>query len=119
MLFRNKDKPAAITIETGQELKHMFDSRVITVDLNKSVTEIIVLLLANHEIGAINESEYGLYAKESSHTLHRLESNRTLRENRVRNKVGQQNIAWKVTYSIIGCTCVKKGGSGPRDTHFS
>lgn len=87
MLFSRKDKPTSITIETGPELKHMFDSRVISVDLHKSVTEIIVLLLANHEIGMINESEYGLYAKESSHTLQRLESGRSLRENRVKSKV--------------------------------
>jgi hypothetical protein len=90
MIFhrKDKDKPASITIETGEELKSLFDSTVVSVDLNKSVKDFIVLLLASHQtIGNINESEYGLYTKESSHTLRRLDSQKTLKENRIKSKV--------------------------------
>ena len=85
---KDKDKAASITIETGEELKNLFDSIVVPVDLNKSVKEFVVLLLASHQtIGNINESEYGLYTKESSHTLRRLDSSKTLKENRIKSKV--------------------------------
>lgn len=91
MLFsrKEKDKHASISIETGEELKGLFDAIVVPrVDLNKSVKEFIVLLLASHQaIGNINENDYGLYAKESSHTLRRLDSSKTLKENHVKTKV--------------------------------
>jgi hypothetical protein len=86
---KDKEKPATVTIETGEELKSLFDSIVVpNVDLNKSVKEFIVLLLASHQaIGHINENDYGLYTKESSHTLRRLDSSKTLKENRIKSKV--------------------------------
>ena len=90
MLFnrKDKDKSASITIETGEELKSLFDSIVVPVDLNKPVKEFIVLLLASHQaICNINENEYSLYTKDSSHTLRRLDSSKSLKENRIKSKV--------------------------------
>lgn len=91
-LFRkDKDKAATLTIETGEELKTLFDSIVLpNVDLNKPVKEFIVLLLAQHTlIGNIYESDYALYTKDShsSHTLRRLDSSKTLKDNRIKSKV--------------------------------
>ena len=78
----------SITIETGEELKGLFDSIVLNADVSKVVKDFIVLLLASHQTRAspINESEYGLYLKDS-HSFHLLDSNKTLKENRVKSKV--------------------------------
>jgi len=84
----SRSKTLNITVETGEELKGLFDSIVLNLEVGKVVKDLIVLLLASHQTYAstINESEYGLYLKDN-YSLQLLDSNKTLKENRVKAKV--------------------------------
>lgn len=83
-LFSREKKQTTLTIETGPELRGLFDSKTVPVDTNKVVRELIVFILASYQsVETFNDTEYGLYTKDGQ----MLESLKTLKENRVKSKV--------------------------------